>query len=140
MEYVAGYPADRLPDAGGVNATVVATMGLDSLLGGLQAAQLDTGEPISAALARRLACAAGIIPAVLGTKSEPLDLGRRTRFHTAPQRIALAIDQSGCTAEGGETTVKNGRLLCPRHHARAHDPTYTMTRLPGSKVTFQRRT
>ena len=85
--------------------------------------------------------------------------GRR-RFHTEPQRIALAIEQGGCTAEGCDwppghvprpprpplvtraatPSVKNGRLLCPSHHARAHDPAYTITKLPDGKVRFHRRT
>ncbi|MEJ7833439.1 MAG: DUF222 domain-containing protein [Nocardioides sp.] len=157
-EYVERYPTHSLPKAGGVNATVVVTMTLDSLLGGLQAAHLDTGQDISASLARRLTCEAGIVPAVLGSRSQVLDLGRRTRFHTKPQRIALAIEQGGCTAEacdwppgmchahhdlpwskGGGTSVKDGRLLCPRHHARAHDPTYTMTKQAGGKVAFHHR-
>ncbi len=158
-EYIETYPTDRLPHAGGVSATVVVTMTVDTLMGGLKAAELDTGHRISPGLARRLACRAGIIPAVLGTQSQVLDLGRRTRFHTEPQRIALAMEQGGCTAEGcdwppgmchahhdqpfskgGATRVKNGRLLCPRHHARAHDPAYTTTKLPGGKVRFHRRT
>ncbi|MEJ7832705.1 MAG: DUF222 domain-containing protein [Nocardioides sp.] len=158
-EYVERYPTHSLPKAGGVSATVVVTMPHDALLGGLQAAHLDTGQAISASLARRLACAAGIIPAVLGSRSQVLDLGRKTRFHTEPQRIALGIEQGGCTAEacdwppgmchahhdlpwskGGHTSVKDGRLLCPRHHARAHDPTYTMTKQAGGKVAFHRRT
>ena len=153
QEYIETYPTDRLPHAGGVSATVVVTMGVETLMGGLKAAELDTGQRISPGLARRLACRAGIIPAVLGTRSQVLDLGRRTRFHTEPQRIALALEQRGCAAEGcdwppgmchahhdqpfsvgGDTSVKNGRLLCPRHHARAHDPTYATTKLPGGKV------
>ncbi len=158
-ELVMGYPAAHAPQAGGTSATVVVTMTLETLMGGLKAAQLDTGHRISPGLARRLACRAGIIPAVLGGQSQVLDLGRRTRFHTEPQRIALAIEQGGCTAEGcdwppgmchahhdkpwssgGDTSVKNGRLLCPRHHARAHDPTYTTTKITGGKVRFHRRT
>ncbi len=148
-EYVAGYPAEKLPHSGGVSATVVVTMTVDTLMGGLKAAQLDTGHRISSGQARKLACQAGIIPAVLGSQSQVLDLGRKTRFHTEPQRIALAIEQGGCTAEGcewppgmchahhdqpfsagGDTSVKNGRLLCPRHHARAHDPTYETDQAP----------
>ncbi len=148
-EYIETYPTDRLPKTGGVSATVVVTMTVDTLMGGLKAAELDTGHRISPGLARKLACRAGIIPAVLGTQSQVLDLGRRTRFHTEPQRIALAIEQGGCTAEGcdwppgmchahhdqpfstgGDTSVKNGRLLCPRHHARAHDPAYHDHQLP----------
>lgn len=159
-EYLERYPADRLPAAGGVNATVVVTMTLDSLVGGLAAASLDTGERITADRARRLACEAGIIPAVLGGQSQVLDLGRKRRFHNQAQRIALALEQGGCTAEGcdwppgmchahhdqtpwgrgGGTSLRNGRLLCPKHHARAHDPTFTMTNLPGGKVAFTKRT
>ena len=141
MEYVARYPTDLLPSAGGMSASVVALMDYQTLLGKLNAAELDTGHRISPGLARKLACEAGIIPAVLGSQSQVLDLGRTTRFHTKTQRIALTIEQGGCTTEGcdwppgmchahhdqpwsqgGDTCVKNGRLLCPRHHARAHDP------------------
>jgi len=158
-EYIAGYPADRLPEAGGVNATVVVTMPLDTLLGGLKAAQLDTGTRISPGLSRRWACAAGIIPAVLGSDSQVLDLGRKTRFAKTGQRIALTIAQGRCTAEGcdwppglchvhhdqpwsrgGRTDLKDLRLLCPHHHARAHDPTYEMSKLPEGNVRFHRRT
>jgi hypothetical protein len=39
----------------------------------------------------------------------------------------------------GGTSVRRGRLLCPRHHARAHDPAFTTTQLPGGKVAFHRR-
>jgi hypothetical protein len=139
LELVETYPADRLPSAGGASATVVVTMTLDSLLGGLAAASLDTGGRISPGEARRLACTARIVPAVLGGKSQVLDLGRERRLHTKAQRIALGLEQGGCTAEGcdwppgmchahhavpwsrgGGTSVANGRLLCPRHHAVAH--------------------
>ena len=42
---------------------------------------LDTGGRISPSEARRMACNAGLVPAVLGTRSTPLDLGRTTRLH-----------------------------------------------------------
>ncbi|MGI8645269.1 MAG: HNH endonuclease signature motif containing protein, partial [Nocardioides sp.] len=90
-DYIESRRPDTVTDAGGVAATVVVTMGLDALFGGLGAASLDTGGRISAGEARRLACRAGIIPAVLGGPSQVLDLGRKTRFHTGPQRIALAL-------------------------------------------------
>src|SRR4029079_3121453 len=51
-ELIHRYPTHRLPHAGGVNATVVVTMTIDSLLGGLRAARVDTGQSISASLAR----------------------------------------------------------------------------------------
>ena len=157
-ELIERYPTDKLPAAGGVNATIVVTMDLSTLLGGLKAASLDTGETITGDQARRWACEAGIIPAVLGGKSQVLDLGRTRRYHTKSQRIAMALEQGGCTAEGcdwppglchahheilwslgGGTSVEHGRLLCPRHHARAHDPRYAMTKF-GGKVAFSRRT
>ncbi|MGZ6753091.1 MAG: DUF222 domain-containing protein [Nocardioides sp.] len=152
------YPTEKVPAAGGVNATVVVTMDLSTLLGADRAATLDTGERITAGQARRLACEAGIIPAVLGGQSQVLDLGRKRRFYSESQRIALAREQGGCTADGcdwppglchahpdlrwidgGLSDQRNGRLLCPKHHARAHDPAYTMAKLPGGKVAFTRR-
>ncbi len=139
-ELLERYPAHQLPQTGGVSATIVVTMTLDSLLGKLeQAALLDTGEKITASQARRLACEAGIIPAVLGGNSEVLDLGRTRRFHTKSQRTAIAIRDQHCTepgcdwppamchahhdipwSRGGPTDVEHGRLLCPKHHARFH--------------------
>ena len=48
-ELIEHLDPDRLPSAGGVNATVVVTMTLDTLMGGLEAAQLDTGTRITPA-------------------------------------------------------------------------------------------
>jgi hypothetical protein len=42
-------------------------------------------------------------------------------------------------ADGGLTDLADGGKLCPRHHARAHDPTYEMTRAPNGAVTFHRK-
>ncbi|MGO4255044.1 DUF222 domain-containing protein [Marmoricola sp. RAF53] len=147
------------PKAGGIAATVVVTMTMEALLGADTAATLDTGDRITAGEARRLACEAGIIPAVLGSKSQVLDLGRKTRFHTEAQRIVLARRDGGCTAEGcdwppgmcrahhgipwsrgGPTDIEHGRLLCPRHHTLAHDARFQMKAGPNGKVTFSRRT
>ncbi|MEN8705312.1 MAG: DUF222 domain-containing protein, partial [Nocardioides marinisabuli] len=100
VELVERLDAAGLPRAGGVNATVVVTMTLESLQGGLAAATLDTGARVSAATARRLACEAGIVPVVLGGRSEPLDVGRSQRLFTVPQRLALGVRDGGCTAKG----------------------------------------
>src|SRR6185312_5260055 len=146
------------PKAGGLNATVVVLMSLDTLLGGLKAAKLDTGEPISPGAARRLACEAGIIPAVLGGTSQVLDLGRKRRFHTEAQRIAKTIEAGGCEVEGcdappgrthlhhptrwvdGGKTNRDAIMICPYHHARAHDTRYEFKRLPTGTYDFTRRT
>ena len=164
MEYVETRDTSRdgSPQAGGVAATVVVTMSMENLVGEQAGSELpailDTGELISAAEARRLACEAGIIPAVLGSKSQPLDLGRKTRFHTETQRIALMLRDGGCAAagcdwppgmchahhrnpwaRGGKTSVDDGVLLCPRHHTLAHDARYQMKAAKNGKVTFSRR-
>ncbi len=155
-----------MPKTGGTNATIVVTMTLDQLLAKLHAAgvcTLDTGGQISAAEARRLACTAGIIPAVLGGKSQILDLGRTSRYYKQHQRIALALRDKGCTtvdcdkppalchahhdipwSEGGPTDLHHGRLhhgrlLCGHHHRRIHDHHYRVTHHPNGKVTFHRR-
>ena len=165
MEYLEtrDTACDGSPKAGGIAATVVVTATVEQLLGGLAGSEtpavLDTGGSISAAEVRRLACEAGIIPAVLGSRSQPLDLGRKTRFHTESQRIAIMLRDSGCTAvgcdwppgmchvhhrtpwaRGGKTTVRDGVMLCPRHHTLAHDRRYQLTTDKHGKVRFTRRT
>ena len=159
LDYIETRPRKSVPSAGGVAATVVVTMELDTLLGGLKAASLDTGGRISAGEARRLACGAGIIPVVLGGTSVPLDVGRRRRFHTEAQRVAMGIRDGGCTAagcdappamthahhevpwsKGGGTSVEAGRLLCAPHHRRMHDPAFQHSLDKHGKVRFARRT
>ena len=106
-ELIQRYPAKQLPKTGGLNATVVVLMDLDTLMGGLKAARLDTGETISPGAARRIACEAGIIPAVLGGKSQVLDLGRKKRFATEAQRIAKTIEAGGCEIEGCDAPTRH---------------------------------
>jgi hypothetical protein len=133
-------------------------MTLDTLLGGLKAASIDTGGEISPGAARRLACEAGIIPAVLGGRSQVLDLGRKRRFHSEAQRVAKTIEAGGCEAHGcdwppgmchlhhptrwadGGGTNSDAVMICPAHHARAHDSRYEMKKLPTGKYGFHRRT
>lgn len=134
-------------------------MTLEQLLAERARALLDDGTRTSAGQARRLACEAGIIPVVLDSKSQPLDLGRAARLFTKAQRIALGVRDGGCTARGCETTASgchahhddpwsrlgptdlaNGRLLCPRHHRLAHESHYAMTVHADNKVSFVMRT
>ena len=65
-----------LPKAGRMNATVVVKIDLTDLLTRIGYATLDDGTLVSAGEARRLACEAGLIPAVLDGPSEVLDVGR----------------------------------------------------------------
>ncbi|WP_084101288.1 HNH endonuclease signature motif containing protein, partial [Nocardioides luteus] len=149
----------RLPIHGGDATTVIVTIALDQLRTEVGIAQVLGGSPITAAEARRLACTAGIIPAVLGGDSEVLDLGRKERLFTAAQRRALLLRSATCEAEGcdipgtwaeahhwiawangGATDLDNAALLCSHHHHRAHDPTYLHERLPNGQIRFTRRT
>jgi len=43
-------------------------------------------------------------------------------------------------ADGGRTDLADLIAICPWHHTRAHDPTYTMKKLPTGKYGFHRRT
>ena len=145
-EYIERFPADRLPTAGGIIATVVVTMTLETLEGGIAPAALDTGRLISAGQARRLASQCGVIPVVLGSRSEVLDLGRTVRLHNGAQRTALRLRHKTCSAQGcsvpaawchahhktpwsqgGRTSVKDGTLLCPQHHRAVHRPGFQAT-------------
>jgi hypothetical protein len=158
-ELITRYPTHRLPKTGGLNATVLVTIDHDTLTGRLdKAGILDTGQHISPALARRLACEAGIIPLVLGGDSQPLDIGRKRRLFTDYQRLALYARDGGCAAEGcdhttslhahhqtrwtdgGTSDLHNAVSLCHWHHNRAHDTGFQTTYLPAGKVRFHRRT
>jgi hypothetical protein len=140
-------------------ATVVVTIDHTVLRGALKAAGLDTGGTISAGEARRLACTAGIIPAVLGGRSLTLDLGREARLFTEAQRLAKSTQHRTCAADGcerpyawcelhhhtpwapgGKTDLNNAIPLCHRHHQWIHDPAYTHRRLPDGSLRFTRRT
>lgn len=160
LDHLEARTVGPAPSAGGVAATVVVTMELETLLGGLKAASLDTGGRISAGEARRLACRAGIVPIVLGGPSVVLDAGRKRRFHSEAQRIAMGVRDGGCTAvgcdappalcqahhdetpwsRGGGTSVEHGRLLCPKHHGLIHDSSYQHSLDKHGKVRFTRRT
>lgn len=150
-----------LPAHGGDDTQIIVTMGLESLLHGIGAADLlgpDGPTPISAGQARRLACSAGLIPAVLDGESVPLDLGRSRRLFSPAQRKALRLRDRRCRAEGcsvpapwcdahhrrpwasgGHTNLAEGLLLCHHHHQRIHDPAYDHTLTSHGHVRFHRR-
>ncbi len=151
-----------LPAHGGTATTVTVHLDHDQLTAALEKsgiATLETGDTITAAQARRLACQAKILPAVLGGKSEVLDLGRTRRLHTAAQRKAIRLQHrqcqsTGCTvpaawcethhphawSAGGKTDLDNAALLCSHHHHRAHDARYLTQLLANGDHRFTRRT
>ena len=104
------------------------------------------GEHLDAGTLRRMACDADLIPAVLGTDSEPLDVGRAKRLFTGGLRTAIIHRDHGCTFPGcdrppdwcdahhitpwwagGETKLTNAALLCARHHTIVHRDLLTAT-------------
>ncbi|MGH3468074.1 MAG: DUF222 domain-containing protein, partial [Thermocrispum sp.] len=90
------------PSEGGERPTMVVTLRLaDLTVDGRTRIEdgrpvLADGTPISIGQARRIACDAQIIPAVLGGDSEVLDLGRTHRLVTPAQRRALNLRDRGC--------------------------------------------
>jgi hypothetical protein len=152
---------DTLPTHGGDATTVIITIGLAELRARLAAGDVigHDVDRLSASQIRRLACNAELIPAVLGTQGEVLDLGRASRLFSRAQRKALRIRDKRCRAEGcdapvawtemhhkdpwargGPTDLDNGICLCNFHHHRCHDGAYTHEYLPNGDVRYRRRT
>jgi hypothetical protein len=121
-------------------AQIVVTIEYDTLKNGLRGAghTLD-GTVLSPQTVRKLACDASIIPMVLGSKSQPLDVGRTKRLVTPAQLAALYVRDKGCTfpgcgrppqwtnahhvkhwIDGGPTALLNLALLCGFHHTWVH--------------------
>jgi hypothetical protein len=114
-------PEDWLPQHGGTTTAVVVTIDEAKLTQDLATAGLTTGTPITASEARRLACRAGILPAVLDGESQPLDLGRAKRLFSPAQRKALAIRDRECRAEGCDIPAAWCEVGLPRFHGQVLD-------------------
>src|SRR5450631_1284733 len=115
---------------------------------------LLTGRLLAPETIRRIACDATIIPVVLGTDSEILDIGRARRLFTPGMLLAMWLRDKGCTipgctappmwadahhlihwVDGGPTALTNAALLCARHHTIAHQRGWTAT-ATTSEVTW----
>jgi hypothetical protein len=140
-----------VPDSGGLPVKIGVLIGYRSLLGQCEDAGITAhGKPISAANIRRLACDADLLPALLGSAGEILDLGRTVRGFTPAQRRAIAIRDRGCVVpgchrpastneyhhvkpwqEGGETSVDNGANTCQHHHLMIHAGLITLKMIDG---------
>lgn len=101
-----------------------------------QSGVLPSGAKVTAGELRRLCCDADLVPVVLGTQSEILDVGQSQRLVTPAIRRALSLRDGGCVFprcgatdaeceahhvvpwwDGGDTSLGNLVLLCPHHHA-----------------------
>ncbi|MDR1823928.1 MAG: HNH endonuclease [Bifidobacteriaceae bacterium] len=128
--------AGGAPLVGGDRPRINVTINLKDLQDKAERAGLvGTGETVPAGVLRRLVCDADLVPVVLGTGSEPLDVGRSHRLVTPSIRAALNERDGGCVFpgcdlepvvchahhvepwwDGGETKLDNLVLVCPRHH------------------------
>jgi hypothetical protein len=89
------------PDAHGARPRVAVTLTLDALKGLLDWSPVtDDGTELSPGTARRLACDADVIPVVLGTRSEVLDVGRAHRLITPALWRALVCRDRHCAFPG----------------------------------------
>jgi len=124
------------PRHGGDRPRVTVLVTYEDLLRGVAGATLlGSNTRISPSEARRLACDAHILPAVLGSDSQILDLGRTTRLFAGDLRQAIVPRDRGCVFPGchrdprdcdahhirpwqqhGPTSLDNAALLCPTHH------------------------
>lgn len=103
----------------------------------------DTGYGVSAEIARKLCCDAGIVP-MLEQAGKTIDVGRRTRRVNAALDRALAARDHGCRfpgctnccfvdahhvehwLNGGETRLDNLLSLCRHHHGLVHEGGFTV--------------
>jgi len=128
-------------------AQIIVTIPLAHLQDGCRGAGLTmSGELLSPAVLRRMACDARIIPMVLGGRGEVLDIGDGERLFTPAQRKAVWHRDHQCTfpgctvpaqwadvhhvawwSRGGLTDLSNAALLCGRHHTLVHQRDLTAT-------------
>ena len=100
--------------------------------------------------ARRLACDAELVPALLGSRGEILDIGRKTRTIPNALRRAVILRDRHCAhpgcrrrarrcqvhhiihwADHGETCLDNCVLLCSYHHTLIHHSGWEVHMLHG---------
>lgn len=135
-----GLDSGVLPESHGAKPRVTVTISEEGLRERLGSGRLATGQTLSASAVRAMACDADILPVVLGSRSEILDVGRLARLVTAAIWAALVARDEHCTFPGcrrppiacdahhivhwidrGPTSLPNLALLCRRHHLAIHD-------------------
>lgn len=144
----------------GVKSQLFVTVDLETLRNGVTGAGetlggADAGDLLAPETVRRLACDAMIIPTVLGSASEVLDLGLQVRLFTAAQTRRLWLRDRHCTypgcgmpgqwcdahhlvhwADGGPSDLSNAALLCERHHTIVHSRRYAGRLVEGDAGTW----
>jgi hypothetical protein len=127
------------PTVGGELPHVTVTVSAETLAGGDGVCETDHVGPIPKGTARRLACDSSVMRVVLSERSEPLDVGRRSKVVPPSLRRAVIVRDRRCRfpgcdrphtwcdahhvvhwADGGPTALSNLILLCRQHHRAIH--------------------
>lgn len=149
-----GWDDSRMPGVPHITITI----DLDDLRNATSQAvgELVYGDNLSASAVRLLACDAAVLPIVLGSDSQPLDVGMEQRFVTRYIRRALVRRDKGCVVckappwqchahhlnhwiDGGPTAITNLALLCAGHHRAVHAGHWTIS-ITGGVVEVTRPT
>ncbi len=108
----------------------------------------DNALPLPHGSAAQQRCNSGVVPVIVDRQGDPLNVGREQRLFTTKQRIALAVRDGGCrwtgcdrpasyceahhidewVADGGNTDIDRGILLCRFHHKQLHHNGWRITR------------
>jgi len=117
-------------------------------------AEVEGVGPVSAEVARRLACDAHVVLSVESDDGRILDQGRARRDPTVAQRIEIARRDKGCRfpgctyteftdvhhirhwVHGGATDLDNLVTLCDRHHRAVHELGWAMEGDANAVVSF----
>ena len=147
---------DLLPESHGAVPRLTLTINYSELKNLSGVATTETGEQLSASTIRRVCCDAQVIPAVLGSHSEVLDVGRSQRLVTASIWKALVARDLHCRfphcsrpplmchahhiehwVEGGATSLGNMILLCGHHHRVIHAGPWIIQREGPAEFVFE---
>jgi hypothetical protein len=139
--------AESCNDEGGSRYDLVIGVSHQTLEDRLGVGGTPDGQRFTAGTLRRMACDAGIIPAVYGNDSEVLDFGRKTRTIGNGLRHFIVARDGGCVFPGcdrppsytevhhrehwiehdGETNPENLEMLCTHHHHTVHEGGWQIT-------------
>ena len=100
----------------------------------------DGALTIPGSVLERALCVTGTLDVTVDTHGNPLNLGREARLYTSSQKLVLAVRDGGCRwpgcdrppaycethhcehwADGGNTDIECGILLCRFHHLNLHN-------------------
>ncbi|MDQ3544042.1 MAG: HNH endonuclease [Actinomycetota bacterium] len=139
---------------------VIVLIDYDTLVGALRddsVCETSNGFVVTPATVRRYCCEAGIVPTVLGSDGEVLDVGAAARLATPAQRRATLAMYRTCTFPACQVPVDRCEIhhvddwlhhrrtnlgglapLCCQHHHLIHEGGWTITMTPDRTITITR--